>query len=163
MCRRPGHDPIRDRRQVVAHSSFDMITWSCVSAWCSEVKGERMMDMSRPNLDHSQGWHYSLTRQAVTASDSLGILLHSSRELVRTLTRPVCWNNARLRQDSSHRTASEVLHSSSLDLVLLPVSSFCTMATRHLTMWTGNCPLPNTNSFRANLTAWIRSGLFSRS
>ena len=60
MCRRPGQDLIRDRRQVVAHSSLAMITWSWVSAWGSEVKGERMMDMSRPDLDLSPGWQYSL-------------------------------------------------------------------------------------------------------
>ena len=33
----------------------------------------------------------------------------------------------------------------------------------HKTSDNVDCPLPNTNSFRTNFTAWIRSGLFSRS
>ena len=44
----------------MAHSSLAMITWSWVSAWGSKVKGERMMDVPRPDLDLSPGWQYSL-------------------------------------------------------------------------------------------------------
>ena len=50
MWRRPGQDLIRDKRVVEAHSSLDMVAVSVVSRWGSEVNGDMMMDMSRPDL-----------------------------------------------------------------------------------------------------------------